>query len=190
MQPKIVIAIAVSLTILAVSIRYAPLRESTHRDVAHYAVSVRKLSSCEKERSLLDELKAKAAYWLITWNVSGYKSYSESGRSLLLFTTGKIKCAPDKSRFLVESARANRAIDLALRRGEDINSVNGIGQNALHMAALAGNHLVAARLLDHGASLEAKNSEGETALDIVRSMAEADIGYDAAQIEPLLLTRE
>jgi len=189
MKRKLLVAIALGLTLLVVLIRFAPLQPETYRDLAHYAVSVRKFSSCDKERSFFDEQRANAAYWIIRWNKSGYDSYRDSGRQLLQYAVGKIKCSNDKRRFDVESDRAIRAIGLALSRGEEINVLNGNGNTALHMAVHAGNHHVVKFLLDNGASLEAKNSDGETALQIVLGMVEADIGYDPTHIEPLLRAR-
>ncbi len=190
MRRKVTIVLASFIGLLAVGLRYAPLDSDTYRDVAHYAVAVRKFSSCEKGRSSLDELRANAAYWMVSWNHAGYNSYTASGRRLLLYTVGKLKCGPDKPRFQIESDRAIRAIELALERGEDIDQLNANGDNALHMAVTAGNHLIVEFLLNSGASLEAKNSDGETAMDIVKAMVVADIGYDPTKVEPLLLAHQ
>lgn len=190
MRRKIIIVLAICIGLLAVGLRYAPLEAETYREFAHYAVAVRKFSWCEKDRRFIDELRAEAAFWLVAWNQAGYSAYRESDRRLLLYTAGKIKCGPDKPRFQIESDRAIRAMSLALDRGEDIDELNAVGNNALHMAVFAGNHLIVDFLLNRGASLEAKNSDGQTAMDIVGSMVEADMGYDPTRVEPILLAHQ
>lgn len=189
MKRKLVVVIALGLLTSAAAIRFAPPQPETYRDIAHYAVSVRKFPWCDQDRSFFDEQRANVAYLFVALNRSGYNSYQASGRQLLHYTTGKIKCANDQPRFQVESDRAIRAMELALRRGEDIEALNANGNNALHMAVYAGNHHVVAFLLDRGASLNTKNADGETAGQILLGMVEADIGYDPTYLEPLLQVR-
>lgn len=189
MKRRILLASVLGIAISVVGLRLAPLSAETYRDIAHYAVSVRKSSWCDKQRSLLDEQRAHLAFAFIAWNRTGYYAYRSSGRQLLNFTVGKTKCANTAARFRVESDRAIRGIELALGRGEDIHALNAIGESPLHMAVYAGNHEVIAFLLERGASLEQVNANGKTASHILASLLDADIGYDATYVEPLLRTK-
>ena len=186
MKRTVLIAIVLGIAISVVGIRFIPLTAETYRDIAHYAVSVRKASWCDEERSFFDEKKADAAFAFIAWNRAGYQSYRASGRQLLNFTVGKTKCSNTAIRFRVESDRAIRGIELGLERGEDLHALNALGESALHMAVYAGNHEVVEFLLDRGASLDQENAEGKTASQILASLLDGDIGYDATHIEPLL----
>ena len=189
MKRKVLFAVAFGIAISAIYIRYAPVSAGDFREIAHYAVSVREFSRCAEDRNIVDELRANAAYLFVAWNKSGYNSYRASGRQLLNLTVGKLKCATDKRRFQLESDRAIRAIELALDRGEDIDALNGNGNGALHTAIYAGNHHVIEFLLSRGARLDTENSDGKTASEILSAIVEAEIGYDATFVEPLLRAR-
>lgn len=187
MLRKSLFATTVIIGLIVVCIRFAPISGTTYRDVAHYAVAVRKNPSCDLERSFTDELVSDAAFWFIFWNRPGHKEYIESGRGLLRYTLGKVKCNQDSPRFLVESQRAIRAMNLAVSLGEDVHSQDRNGNSPLHVAVLSGNHLLVEYLLERGASPESENAEGETPIELLYSLTDAEIGYDGSQIEPLLL---
>ncbi len=186
---KVLTAILAFALVVLLCLRYAPVGPETYRDIAHFAVSVRKSSSCVEEPDFADSLRAEAAFRFIEWNQPGYEAYADAGKSLFLLTLGKIKCLPDAPRFGIETERAIRALDHALRRGEDINAVNGLGDPPLHTAIYSGNHLVVEFLIENGADTQAINTENETPMDVLESLAEAQIGFDASRMRPLLEAR-
>lgn len=182
---KFVAVLAATLVVL-IGLRYLPVGAETYRAIAHYAVSVRMSSSCTEAPGLIDHVKADAAFLFIAWNRPGYDSYSDAGRSLLHLATGKVKCAPGTARYNIEAERAIRGIDHSIRRGEDLQAVNGLGDTALHTAVAAGNHHVIAYLLGRGANPAALNADNETPVELLKGLVEAGIGYDSSSIEPLL----
>ena len=57
------------------------------------------------------------------------------------------------------------AIELLIRHGADVNQVSGVGDmTPLHMSARRGTTVIAQALLDAGASVEARDKNGETPL--------------------------
>ncbi|XP_062599094.1 ankyrin repeat and SOCS box protein 1-like [Saccostrea cucullata] len=67
---------------------------------------------------------------------------------------------------IVQSARDGdiEQVYELLQNGADVNSVNYLGQTALHMAATAGNENLAGVLIESGAELEVTDRKGQTAL--------------------------
>ncbi|KAI2638725.1 ankyrin repeat-containing domain protein, partial [Hypomontagnella submonticulosa] len=96
---------------------------------------------------------------------------------------------------LVTAGRFTGMVELLLRQGFDVNAKCtiriGIGMEltsgtrvgmevggeltALHIAAIIGNEAIARVLLDHGADINAKCSDGKTALDLATSMEQTSM---------------
>jgi ankyrin repeat protein len=76
-------------------------------------------------------------------------------------TTGRYKTA----------AQAIAAIDVMLERGLDVNAVDSRGRTALHGAALLGHDEVVQALVERGAQLQIRDSEGFTPLDTALGLA-------------------
>jgi ankyrin repeat protein len=74
-----------------------------------------------------------------------------------------------------EEKQALEAITLLLARGADVNAANDAGLTALHAAAMVGANGVVRFLVDRGARLDAKSSQGRTPRDeALRGMANVD----------------
>lgn len=183
---KVLAAVLAFSLVALLCLRYAPIGPETYREIAHHAVSVRKASSCAKEPRLLDNLKAEAAHRIIQWNQPGYEAYAGSGKSLFLLTLGKLKCPPNSPRYELETERAIQGLEHALRRGEDINAINGLGDPPLHTAIHAGNDEIVEFLLERGADALATNAENQTPLDVLESLVDAQIEIDVRRIRSLL----
>jgi ankyrin repeat protein len=70
---------------------------------------------------------------------------------------------------LISDEQALAAAKVCLELGNDVNAANGAGDTALHGTAQYGNEKTAAFLVEHGASLTAKNKKGETALAVAEA---------------------
>ena len=78
--------------------------------------------------------------------------------------TAAIRQAPPQQLVAAKNNDAQLLEEILSQPGADANAANGIGQNALHVAALWGSTAALTVLLDHGADLAARNSFGITAL--------------------------
>ena len=87
-----------------------------------------------------------------------YAMASSDGR------TAAIRQAPPQQLVAAKNNDAQLLEEILSQPGADANAANGIGQNALHVAALWGSTAALTVLLDHGADLAARNSFGITAL--------------------------
>ncbi len=68
-------------------------------------------------------------------------------------------------------ARALEAVKAILAQGVDVNEVNEDGETALHKAAFTGTTNVVQYLVDHGAEVDARNTNGETAWSMSMGIA-------------------
>jgi uncharacterized protein len=69
------------------------------------------------------------------------------------------------------------SIDLCLKAGADVNSVDSRGQTAMHGAAQKGWNQIVQYLADHGAKLDVKDKKGLTPLDAAMGLA-GGLGFD------------
>jgi ankyrin repeat protein len=69
------------------------------------------------------------------------------------------------------------SIELCLKAGVDVNSVDSRGQTALHGAAQKGWNQVVQYLADHGAKLNVKDQKGLTPVDAAMGLA-GGLGFD------------
>jgi ankyrin repeat protein len=72
--------------------------------------------------------------------------------------------------FPVSDADKIEAIALALDRGVDVNAIDVNGQTALHVAAGQSSARIVTALLQYGATLEIRDKQGRTPLDVARGV--------------------
>lgn len=60
----------------------------------------------------------------------------------------------------------SKLIDLLVRNGAPLNSLNVTGSTPLHLAAFWGHYSVVTLLVEEGAKMDLKNDKGRTALDV------------------------
>jgi hypothetical protein len=159
------------------AVRYYPTSYDHFRQIAHYAVSVRKNSQCDTQQTFLQAAQAKLAYFFISWNISGYREYSRKGQ-LVHLTLGKIKCTHEDILFPVETERAKQAITRALAYGEDINAYSIFGNTPLHSAVYANNHFLVEYLLKLGADIDLPVREARP--DTLMYTASLEYGLESA----------
>jgi ankyrin repeat protein len=93
------------------------------------------------------------------------------GVNALMLAAGLGTAEEDTTGRYKTEAQAIEAIDVMLERGLDINAVDSRGRTALHGAALLGHDEVVQALVERGAALDMKDSEGFTPLDTALGLA-------------------
>ena len=85
-------------------------------------------------------------------------------------------------------AQALEAVQILVELGEDVNTANRVKETALHGAAYRGANSIARYLIDHGASLDAKDEQGRMPVNIADGATAGP--YFRAHDETAALLRE
>jgi len=85
---------------------------------------------------------------------------------LMLAAAGGAVAGPYQQGIPVTEASSIEAVKLFLDRGVDVNAFNTMGQTAMHLAVARGARSLVTFLADHGATVDVKNKQGRTPLDI------------------------
>jgi len=123
-----------------------------------------KLVACNSMRSLL-------AYWVNTNALLLQDQICQSqgvGKDSTDLTCPKEPCTPPSfvNRILPTAAKLRQfqVVDIAIKCGAHVESLDGIGQTMLHWIAEEGHEATARLLLDRGADIKARTGDGETPL--------------------------
>jgi ankyrin repeat protein len=93
------------------------------------------------------------------------------GVNALMLAAGLGTAEEDTTGRYKTEAQAIEAIDIMLGQGLDVNAADSRGRTALHGAALLGHDEVVQALVERGARLDIRDSEGFTALDTALGLA-------------------
>jgi ankyrin repeat protein len=99
------------------------------------------------------------------------KATTNRGVNALMLAAGLGTAEEDTTGRYKTEAGAIQAIDMMLEQGLDVNAVDSRGRTALHGAALLAYDEVVQALVDRGALLDIKDSEGFTPLDTALGLA-------------------
>ena len=94
---------------------------------------------------------------------------TKTGTTAVMFAAGPASGGLGGS-FPVADADKIAAIQFGIEHGVDINAVDGNGQTALHIAAGQSSARIVSALVERGAKLDVKNSQGRTPLDLARGI--------------------
>jgi len=114
---------------------------------------------------------------------------------LMLAAAGGAVAGPYQLGIPVTEASSIEAVKLFLDRGVDVNAFNTAGQTAMHLAVARGARNLVTFLAEHGASLDVKNKQDRTPLDIALGVGSgftrnADVQSASAREPMVTLLRE
>jgi len=112
------------------------------------------------------------------------KAKTKAGTEALMFAAGlggagRFTAFEDKQ---ATEADFIDAAGLCLERGADINAANGNGQTALHLAVTVRSEAFIRLLIERGASVDIKDTQGRTPIDVASGAGARGRGADAAPV--------